>query len=264
MIGFLKRPQMILVLVLLVVFVTIIVIRQKSGFNDTLSGPITEIPPKQFEPINKKHGEHPPLANPTVKEEIGLAMAYPQGAGASMSDSDSNAFTPTNPGPLLTDYSIPEAYGESSLSDPIGNNGASEGARVIRLVNAGNQKGFKPTDEYEKKSGLATVAYSNKLSTNKINTPVVYHDTFIPEDHMVLQSSPGQETDISNCEKTYPHVVKYGNFCITEGDIPYGQVVDGKVNPRLVSRWESYTGLYDRQQALKPIDGLLYPHLNVL
>ena len=60
------------------------------------------------------------------------------------------------------------------------------------------------------------------------------------------------------------NIEKYGDFCITEVDIPYGQVVNGKVNPRLVSRWESYTGQYSRDAALEPIDGLLYPNLNVL
>ena len=47
---------------------------------------------------------------------------------------DSNSFTPTKPGPLLTNYTIPESDGESSLSDPMGNKGAGEGARIIKLV----------------------------------------------------------------------------------------------------------------------------------
>ena len=91
-----------------------------------------------------------------------------------------------------------------------------------------------------------------------------YSDSFNPEDNLMIQTSPGQTSTLRNCEKTYPNVVKYGDSCITEGDIPYGQVVDGKVNPRLVSRWESYTGDYSRQAALDPIDGVLYPNLNVL
>ena len=94
--------------------------------------------------------------------------------------------------------------------------------------------------------------------------PVNYNSLFNPEDNLKLQTSPGQQSNLPNCETTYPNVVKYNNFCITEGDIPYGQIVDNKVNPRLVSRWESFTGDYSRQDALTPIDGVLYPNLAIL
>ena len=94
--------------------------------------------------------------------------------------------------------------------------------------------------------------------------PIEYSDSFNPESNLMIQTSPGQESTFKNCETMYPNVVKYGNFCITEGDIPYGQIVDNKVNPRLVSRWESYTGDYSRKEALGPIDGVLYPNLNIL
>jgi hypothetical protein len=50
-------------------------------------------------------------------------------------------------------------------------------------------------------------------------------------------------------------------MCITEGDIPYTKTIDGKVNPRLVSRWESYTGDYSASEALKAKGGLLFPEI---
>jgi hypothetical protein len=90
------------------------------------------------------------------------------------------------------------------------------------------------------------------------------HNLDFQMENLVIQTSPGQTSTLPNCEQTYPNVVKYKDFCITEGDIPYGQVVDGRVNPRLVSRWESYTGDYSREAALQNIDGVLYPELNVL
>ena len=49
-----------------------------------------------------------------------------------------------------------------------------------------------------------------------------------------------------------------------KGVLKLGQVVDNKVNPRLVSRWQSFTGDYNRETALTPIDGTLYPNLAVL
>ena len=94
------------------------------------------------------------------------------------------------------------------------------------------------------------------------NENINYSDSFNPDDNLKIQTSPGQSSTLTNCETTYPNVVKYNDFCITAGDIPYGQVVDGKVNPRLVSRWESLTGNYSREEALAPIDGVLYPQLN--
>ena len=91
-----------------------------------------------------------------------------------------------------------------------------------------------------------------------------YMDSYVPENNLILQSSPGQDSSMNNCESTYPNTEQIDGLCITDGDIPYGKIVNGKVNPRLVSRWESYTGMYNRQAALDQIDGLLYPALNVL
>ena len=252
----------IIVLVLLLVSISIYFIVMKSSFNNLLVNNITTpLQPKVFPPITK------PLEPPTVKEEIGLAMVYPQGSGVGMSKLDSNAFTPSKPGPLLTDYSIPESFGESSLSDPTGIRGANEGARIIKLKGTGNQMNFKPMDEAE--SILYSAAYSDNEVQNgpallNGNRFINYSDSFRPEANLILQSSPGQETDLNNCDTTYPNVEKYDGYCITEGDIPYGKIVNGKVNPRLVSRWESYTGQYSREEALGSIDGLLYPKLNVL
>jgi len=240
----------------------------KSNFNDLLiNNNLTEIPPKNFSNLDGENVDNLPLLPPTVKEEIGLGIAYPQGAGVGMSDTDSNSFTIYNPGPLLTDYTIPESYGESSLTDPSGEKGASQGARILKLNGTGNQLNYKPLDESEKE--LFSAAYkSGEVQTGKklINGSnfINYSDNFNPESQLSIQTSPGQNTTLNNCEQTYPNVEKYEDFCITDGDIPYGQIVNGKVNPRLVSRWESYTGDYSRAQALESIDGVLYPKLNML
>ena len=242
----------------------------KSGFTTDLSTPLdnlTDLQPQPFPTITKKTGNFPPLAKPVVPEEIGLAMVYPQGQGVGMSKLDSNSFYPGNPGTLLSDYSIPQSYGESSLTDPDGTNGAQEGARVLRIGSTGSQVNYKPMDESIDQSFAA--AYSDaqiQTGNTLINgaMDINYSDTYVPENNLVIQTSPGQKGTKTNCEKTYPNVVKYNDFCITEGDIPYGQVVDGKVNPRLVSRWESFTGDYSRDAALTPIDGVLYPNLAIL
>jgi hypothetical protein len=268
--DFLKKPWVIGVVVLVIVAIVVMMF-SKSNFKTTLSSPMNTldtIPPKAFTNLSEDDGGGINLVPPTVAEEIGLAMVYPQGAGVGMTNADSNSFEPTNPGPLLTDYTIPESYGESSLTDPYGTNGASQGARILKIKSTGNQLNYKPTDE-----SLTTVfapAYTNSGEVQDGSTlingaiPVNYSDGFNPESNLKIQTSPGQESTLPNCETTYPNVVKYKDFCITEGDIPYGQVVDGKVNPRLVSRWESYTGDYSREAALQPIDGVLYPNLNVL
>jgi len=242
----------------------------KAQFNDKLvNNNLTDQQPLHFPPVLQSTNVpgFPDLVPPVVPEEIGLAMVYPQGSGVGMSQSDSNSFEPGKPGPLLTDYTIPESYGESSLSDPSGNNGANQGARILRIDSTGNQLNFKPIDEAENKFyssayTIGQVEEGRKLINNA--TPIDYSDTYNPSSNLKLQASPGQMSSLNNCEKTYPNTVKYNDFCITEGDIPYGQVIDNKVNPRLVSRWQSFTGDYSRQEALAPIDGTLYPTLSVL
>ena len=221
-------------------------ISTQSKFNDRLAGqPITDQQPSSFPPVESDVPGVFKLAKPVVPEEIGLAMVYPQGQGVGMTPSDSNSFFPDKPGPLLTNHVGPESYGESSLADPSGIKGADQGCRVIRLTNTGDQMNYKPTDE--NCTNTYAAAYSNGEVQKgsqliKENAQIDYSDSFNPESNLVIQTSPGQQSNLPNCEQTYPNVVKYNDLCITEGDIPYGQVVDGKVNPRLVSRWQSFTG----------------------
>ena len=263
-------PKMCIYIVSAIVFCVIVYfIYQKSKFTGLLvNNNLTGMQPMSASPLAQRVGKMPPLSDPDVPEEIGLAIKYPQGVGVGMDKSDSNSFQPGNPGPLLTNYTVPESYGASSLTDPDGVKGADKGARVIRMTNKGHPLIFKPRDEADSKvyaaaysSGEVTEGYSFMPGVDKMN----YSDDFNPENNLVIQTSPGQESGgRSECEKTYPNVVKYGEFCITAGDIPYGKVVDGKVNPRLVSRWESYTGNYSTRDALENIDGLLYPALATL
>jgi len=270
---YLQNPMVIVISILVIIAVVALIVGltpKKSTFKRTLITPADQIeqtPPMKFTPLSEDDSGGIQLAEPVVPEEIGLAMIYPQGAGASMSKSDSNSFEPTKPGPLLTDYTIPESYGESSLTDPMGDNGAGQGARILKIKSTGNQLAYKPFDE----SMMST--FAGAYGTDEVQDgsrlingakAVDYNNGYNPNNNLKLQASPGQSSNLPNCETTYPNVVKYKDFCITEGDIPYGQVVDGKVNPRLVSRWESFTGDYSREAALQPIDGVLYPNLNVL
>ena len=240
----------------------------KSQFTDRLINKnLTDKQPLKFPPVNSsvKVNNFPDLVPPVVPEEIGLAMVYPQGQGVGMDKNDSNSFKPGNPGPLLTDYTTPESYGESSLSDPMGDRGSDQAARIIRINSTGNPLNYKPVDE----ANYFSAAYGNGTLDRGVqhingDLPINYHDNFNPTDNLKLESSPGQMSTLDNCEQTYPNTVKYNNFCITKGDIPYGQVVNNQVNPRLVDRWQSFTGDYSREEALGPLDGTLYPTLNVL
>lgn len=258
-----------IMLMVAVIFV-IIYIKDKSSFNDKLMTPIGDLTSQQplsFPNLSVTPDNTFPIMNPDVPEEIGLAMVYPQGSGVGMELSDSNSFQPGNPGPLLTDHLNPESYGESSLSDPTGILGSDQGSRIIRIGNTGNQMNYKPVDVSEKETFSAAYMPGEVQKGRTFingNGPINYSDSFDPENNMIIQTSPGQGSTLPNCEQTYPNVVKYGDLCITEGDIPYGKVVGGKVNPRLVSRWESYTGDYSPEAALNPIDGVLYPNLSVL
>jgi len=241
----------IIILMIVIAAIAVWYFTRSSFDGKLINTNLTNKQPLSFPPLNDGPLK---LVKPDVPEEIGLAMPYPQGSGVGMETSDSNSFYPTKPGPLLTDHVGPESYGESSLADPLGNRGADQGARVLRIANTGDQMMYKPV---EAASDLG-VSYLSGVS------PMDYSNQYNPSENLIIQTSPGQQSTMSNCEATYPNVVKYGEFCITEGDIPYGQVVDGKVNPRLVSRWQSYTGDYSREDALNPIDGVLYPNLNVL
>jgi hypothetical protein len=270
--AILKNPYVIVigVICMLTIAVIVAISLTKSSFKATLfTSPdqLNKGQPMQFAPLDEQEQEIN-LLSPEVPEEIGLAMAYPQGSGVGMDANDSNSFYPTKPGSLLASHSTPESYGESSLADPYGGFGSEEGSRILKLNNAGIQSQFQPVDE------IIKTVYAQAYDKGEVSTvdsafinggvEVKYNQDFVPESNLYLQSAPGQKSSRPNCETTYPNVVKYNGMCITQGDIPYGQVVDGKVNPRLVSRWESFTGDYSRQQALEPIDGLLYPTLNVL
>jgi hypothetical protein len=264
------KNKIILFLVLYLVAI-LVLNNSKSSFYDTLTKPadalVNNEQPLSFPPLNVTPPNTFPLMKPDVPEEIGLAMVYPQGSGVGMEKIDSNSFEPGNPGPLLTDYINPESYGESSLADPTGKLGSDQGCRVIKYTSTGNQLDFKPMDDSEKQ--IFSAAYtSGEVQEGKYfingSGPINYNSSFNPESNLVLQTSPGQGSTLPNCETTYPNVVKYDGLCITEGDIPYGKVVNGKVNPRLVSRWQSYTGDYSPEEALNPIDGVLYPNLNVM
>ena len=274
--SFLKNPKVVAAIVFTVIAIIIGIIMfnrssKKSSFKRTLISPMNEIennPPKEFTSLTKDTIDNISLEEPVVPEEIGLSMVYPQGSGVGMSKSDSNSFVPGKPGPLLTDYTIPESYGESSLADPLGNNGAGQGSRILKIASTGSQLNYKPVDEslpinYAVAYGKGEVQDGDVALIN--NSKAVNYDEapYTPDNNLTLQTSPGQESTIPNCESTYPNVVKYNDFCITEGDIPYGQVIDGKVNPRLVSRWQSFTGDYSREEALDPIDGVLYPNLAI-
>jgi len=300
-IEFFKEKPYVLALVIigivLVIVLIIYFINKKSSFtfNEAIKGdPITDQQPKVFPPFTNNPGDVPtvpngtrqywgsnyteypngenlsiPLLPATVKEETGFAMLYPQGSGVGMTSNDSNAFTPDVPGTLLTEYKIPEAYGESSLSDPYGTNGADQASRILRIKDLGNQINFKPMDESIHKNYATAYSNSNlevESGFKNINGSEYtnYSDDYSPSSNLMLQSSPGQMSGLSNCETTYPNTEKYKDYCITDGDIPYGQIVNGKVNPRLISRWQSYTGDYNPQEALQQIDGLLYPNLNIL
>ena len=259
-----------LIIVSLIVTYFIYVNFFKSQFTDKLVNKnLTDKQPLHFPPVSTetKVNNFPDLVPPVVPEEIGLAMVYPQGQGVGMNRGDSNSFNPGNPGPLLTDHTTPESYGESSLSDPMGNRGSDQAARIIRINSTGNPLNYKPIDESDNK--FYSAAYENGSIDRGVqhvngNQPISYEDGFKPTDNLKLESSPGQMSTLDNCEQTYPNTVKYNNFCITKGDIPYGQVVDNQVNPRLVDRWQSFTGDYSREEALGPLDGTLYPTLNVL
>jgi hypothetical protein len=267
-----ETNKLLVIGIIIAIVVVLVCGLTKSNFNDALiSSNLTKLQPRSLPPVTSDVPGWINLAPPVVPEEIGLAQFAVEGTGAGMSNLDSDAFNPRvpgYPGPLLTEHSIPEAYGESDLADPTGMLGAVQGARVLRLKSAGNQSNFKPMDDAENhtfsRAYLPGEVHSRELAFINGNKPIDYSDEFNPENKLIIQTSPGQGGTLAPCEQTYPNVVKYGDFCITAGDIPYGQVVDGKVNPRLVSRWESFTGDYSPKEALTPIDGVLYPNLAIL
>ena len=245
-----------------------------SGFNDVLSGNIDNSTPKLLpelletteiknEPINgipRKlesvgivgNEQQIPLLKPDVPEEIGFPL---YGKGVSTDPADSNVFiSEKNPGSLHTEYNQNDSIGESSYSDQFG-------SRIIKLNSAGIQSSFLGKDEAEFKYEAG--AYNKPpvqsgYTLLNYNNPINYSSNFNPSSNLKIETPPGQYTSTDNCETTYPNTINNNGVCLTAGDIPYNTIVNGKVNPRLVSRWESLTGSYDPNQIIKQSSSL-YP-----
>jgi hypothetical protein len=240
-----------------------------SQFNNVLDGNINEatprVLPKLFPDLKDNNSttniigiptkidslgnptieQHIPLLKPDVPEEIGFPL---YGKGVSMDPLDSNVFNAEKtPGDLHVNYSQNDSVGESTYSDEFG-------SRIIKIKSSGNQNNFIGLDESTKKYQAGAYNKQNIQSgytlingSNSIN----YSSEFIPTQNLKLETSPGHSTVTENCESTYPHTINNNGICLTEGDIPYNSIVNGKVNPRLVSRWESYTGNYNPNDIIK-------------
>ena len=237
----------------------------KSGFNNVLNGTINESVPKIFPELILPPKENNPIITPNdpsggfsgvpsqeqriippkadIPEEAGFPI---YGKGVSTDPNDSNVFESENvPGKLHTEYPENDSFGESMYSDQFG-------SRIIKLKNAGSQLAFKGLDESQKKYvagayGKEGIQSGYTLMGNGIS----YSSDFNPKQNLKLEASPGSYSLSNECESTYPNTVLSNGACLTAGDIPYDSVVNGKVNPRLVSRWESYTGSYDPQEVLR-------------
>ena len=229
-----------------------------TGGNNTLRGP----PPTSTLHLEMQGS---PLVGPVRRDEIGLGLFHPDGMGAGMNRDDSNSLSPI-PDTLLTNYTTPEAIGESSM---LWISPQTPNCRIIKLDNTGNQEEFLPTDMYY------TKMYSNAYTSgeNTLRGELNYNTSYDPESSLSLECSPGQynipfmgtENAVKPpCEDTYPRAVRYNlngkTMCITSGDIPYGEVLNGRVNPRLIDRWQNYTNRYNAQEVTRG-NGLLYPKI---
>jgi hypothetical protein len=236
----------------------------KSGFNNVLNGNVNDLVPKIFPELVSPPKENvivtpndpsgivsgvpsqeqritPPKAD--IPEEAGFPI---YGKGVSTDPLDSNVFESENvSGKLHVEYPQNESFGESMYSDQYG-------SRIIKLKNTGSQLSFKGLDESQRKYvsgayGKEGIQFGYTLMGNGID----YSSTFDPKNGLKLEASPGSYSLSSECESTYPNTVLSNGACLTAGDIPYDSIVNGKVNPRLVSRWESYTGNYNPQEVLQ-------------
>jgi hypothetical protein len=250
----------------------------KSNFNNTISGDSINInTPYKFNDLDNKfinNDVNDPLlyigkninngsANKEqqinlVKADVPEEGAYPiYGSGASMDRNDSNVLlSDTEVGPLHLEFKNNESIGESPYTD-------KNGSRIVKIKSTGNQTLFKGIDENEKNHYLATdnlneISSGNYLLKNEKN--IDYSSDYLPTENIKLESSPGYYTNSDICENTYPRNIKNKNTCILEGDIPYGEIVNGKVNPRLLSRYEYLTGDYDPYSKINKT-GNLYPVL---
>jgi hypothetical protein len=215
---------------------------------------VTEVLPEILElNINKNIR----LLKPDVREEDGFPL---YGAGVSMERNDSNVLNSTNDnGPLHTSLSKNESIGESVYTDQYG-------SRILKINSTGSQSNFKATDEAEYRKYAA--AYNNEIEIPlgeyflNNNTFVNYTDNFVPDNNILTEASPGSMTESTNCEQTLPRTTKSSGYCLSDVDLPYKEVTNGKVNPRLVSRWESYTGNYDPQAVVNSSgSGNLFPKI---
>jgi hypothetical protein len=213
---------------------------------------VTEVVPEILEVgINKNIR----LLKPDVPEEDGFPL---YGGGVSMDRNDSDVLISTNDnGPLHTSLLKNESIGESMYTDQFG-------SRIVKIKNTGSQSNFKGFDESE--STNYSAAYNNntlvQTGYNFINnnTFINYGDDFVPDNNILTEGSPGSMTATPNCEQTLPRTTKSGDYCLSDVDLPYKEVTNGKVNPRLVSRWESYTGMYDPQAVINDShSGNLFP-----
>ena len=233
-----------ILLVFLVLLLLFIFTQKKSGFNDVLDGQINNNTPVIQDMYTS--GNDITLLPPDVAEE----RAFPlYGDGVSMDRADSNIIQNSkNLGPLHTSFKVRESSGESSFTENIN-------SRIIKIKNAGKQNIFNGFEEV-----FYPAAFINNTFLNNKFVSSNQYDDYNPNDNLILESSPGSVNcnQQVNCESTYPKVVNFNGMCLTEGDIPYEQIVNGKVNPRLVSRWESFTGDYDPNKIILN-NGLLYP-----
>jgi len=254
----------------------------KSSFNNVLSGgPIDELIPINFKKLQNKSNnkfnkleEQETLSNkyegyvntpqnislvePDLPEEKGFPI---YGKGASMDVRDSNILNKIDDNVLHTGFLKNESIGESTFSDKYG-------SRILKINSVGIQDNFKPVDEAEKKFFSASYDNFEKKLTqtgfdflNDKDDFINYDDSFNPSNNIKIEASPGTFTESDKCENTLPRTIKGDQgACYTEGDIPYDSIINGKVNPRLVSRWQSYTGDYDPQDVLNYTkSGVLYP-----
>jgi hypothetical protein len=264
--NFKKIDKRVLILIILIVGILLLLYFYvfKSSFNNVINGNINDSSPRMFPELVPPPKENiviapndtsvsllgnssqeqrilPPKAD--IPEEAGFPI---YGKGVSTDTMDSNIFVSENvPGKLHVEYPQNESFGESMYSDQFG-------SRIIKLKNAGTQSQFKGLDESQNKYvsgayGMGGVQSGYTLMGNGVN----YSSDFIPKNGLKMEASPGSYSLSNECESTYPNTVLSNGACLTAGDIPYDSVVNGKVNPRLVSRWESYTGNYNAEEVLK-------------
>lgn len=222
----------------------------------SLNNPINTSIPVEFTKYSNTilPDDNIPLFPPDVPEERAFAI---YGGGVSMDRLDSDVLPG---GPLHIEFKKNESVGESPYS-------SNYGSRIIKIGSAGVQSNFKPSECCISKSYSTPHNYEMQSCGYLLQNSryIDYSDNFVPSDNIKLEESPGKYSDSEYCENTLPNV-QYDpeiGACLTAGDIPYRSSVNGRVNPRLLSRWQSYTGSYDPIEILASTsDGALYPVIN--